>query len=181
MCDSEESGAKHSAFSIALCVFFSFFRLFPLSLFLASTRHIPPIVAHTHILVRTARKITTLGKMFYLPCSPVFLLLTGSLSAIENEYQETMPWYSKDLPPQTALVRATTHLENARNSTNGHLAKKYCDQAQDLLERITIKATTSPLDLDQVISKYHELGAVLEKWEYGDKARLRYNKANELR
>ena len=92
-----------------------------------------------------------------------------------------MPWYSRDLPPQTALVRAATRLENARNSKDRHWAKKYCDQAKDSLERITIKSTTSPLDLDQVIVKYRGLGAVLEKWGYGDKARLSYSKANELR
>ncbi|KAG0042929.1 hypothetical protein BGZ83_012019, partial [Gryganskiella cystojenkinii] len=90
-----------------------------------------------------------------------------------------MPWYSRNLPPQTALVRATTYLENARNSKDRHRAKKYCDQAKDSLERIEIKAT-SPLDLNQLIAKYRELGAVFEKWEYGDKARLSHSKANEL-
>ena len=92
-----------------------------------------------------------------------------------------MPWYSRDLPPQTALVRASTHIENARNSKDKQRAKKYCDQAKDSLERIKIETTTSPLDLNQVICKYRELGAVLEKWEYVDKAKVNYSKANELR
>ena len=92
-----------------------------------------------------------------------------------------MPWYSRDLPPQTALVRAATRLENAHNSKDKQRAKKYCDRAKDSLERIKIKTTTSPLVLDQVIVKYREIGAVLEKWGYGDKARLSYSKANELR
>jgi len=92
-----------------------------------------------------------------------------------------MPWYSRDLPPQTALVRVTTHLENARNSKDKQRAKKYCDKAKGSLERINLKSTLSPLDLDQVVIKYRELGAVLEKWGYGDKARVSYSKANELR
>ena len=90
-------------------------------------------------------------------------------------------WYQRTLPCQTGLSRATTHLENARNSKDGERAKKYCDKAKESLERIKTISTTSPLDLDQVIAKYRELGAVLEKWQYGDEAQLSYSKANELR
>ncbi|KAG0044575.1 hypothetical protein BGZ83_010190 [Gryganskiella cystojenkinii] len=90
-----------------------------------------------------------------------------------------MTWYLRDLPPQTALVLATNHLKDARNSKDKDRAKKYCDKAKESLARIKIKTTCS-LDLDQVIDKYRELGAILEKWQYGDKARLIYSKANEL-
>ncbi|KAG0028444.1 hypothetical protein BGZ83_005061, partial [Gryganskiella cystojenkinii] len=90
-----------------------------------------------------------------------------------------MTWYLRDLPPQTALVLTTNHLKDARNSKDKGRAKKYCDKAKESLARIKIK-TTSSLDLDQVINKYRELGAILEKWQYGDKARLSYSKANEL-
>ena len=93
-----------------------------------------------------------------------------------------MPWYSRDLPPQTALVRATTHLKDARNSKDRDRAKKYCDKAKESLERIKIKSTTSPLDLDQVIAKYRELGASLGEvgvWRQGP-AQLQQSERTEV-
>jgi hypothetical protein len=92
-----------------------------------------------------------------------------------------MTWYLRGLPVQTALVRATNHLNDARSSKDRDRAKKYCDKAKETLARIKITSTTSPLDLDQVIAKYREVGAILEKWQYEDKAKLNYSKANELR
>ena len=90
------------------------------------------------------------------------------------------PWYLRTLPCQTALSRATTYLEDARNSKDGPRAKKYCDKAKESLERIKT-SSTSPSDLDQVIAKYCELGAVLEKWSFRVDAQLSYSRANELR
>jgi hypothetical protein len=72
-----------------------------------------------------------------------------------------MTGYLGDLPAQTALVRASSHLEMARNSKDRYRAKKYCDETKELLMRIDVKAT-SPSDLGQVIYKYRELGAILE-------------------
>jgi hypothetical protein len=91
------------------------------------------------------------------------------------------PWYLRKLPYQTGLSRATSYLEDARNSKDRERAKQFCGRAKESLERIKISPTTSPLDLDQVIAKYRELGAVLEKWQYRDDARLSYSKASELR
>ena len=93
----------------------------------------------------------------------------------------TKPWYLRSLPCQTGLSRATTHLENARNSKDQERAKKYCDQARESLERIKIIKTASPSDLDQIISKYREHGTVLDRWQFGDEAKYSYSKANELR
>ena len=96
-------------------------------------------------------------------------------------------WYARDLPLQTGLARATTHLEDARNNYTSNskdndreCALKYCYKAKESLERINISKST-PLDLDQIIAKYLELGAVLDKLGFGDEARLSYRKAKELR
>ena len=93
----------------------------------------------------------------------------------------TKPWYLRWLPCQTGLNRATTYLENARHSKDQERAKKYCDKAKESLERIQIIKTNSPSDLDQIISKYREHGAVLDKWQLRDEAKISYSKANELR
>jgi hypothetical protein len=90
------------------------------------------------------------------------------------------PWYYRSLPCQTGLSRATTHLENARNTKDQTRAKNFCDKAKESLERIKV-SHAGPLDLDQIIAKYREHGAVLEKWQYGVEAWLSYSKANELR
>ncbi|KAG0043664.1 hypothetical protein BGZ83_011144, partial [Gryganskiella cystojenkinii] len=90
-----------------------------------------------------------------------------------------LPWYLRTLPCQTGLNRATAFLADAHNSKDPNRAKKFCDKAKESLERITIPAT-SPLDLDQVIVKYCELGAALEKWGFKDDARVSYSTANEL-
>lgn len=92
-----------------------------------------------------------------------------------------MLWYLRSLPCQTGLNRATAHLEKARNSKDQYQAKKFCDKAKESLERIKVSATTSPMNLEQIIVKYRQHGAVLEKWKYGDDARLSYSKATELR
>ncbi|KAG0036044.1 hypothetical protein BGZ83_003912, partial [Gryganskiella cystojenkinii] len=90
-----------------------------------------------------------------------------------------MSWYIRYLPPQTALVLVTNHLNGARNSKDKNRAKKYCDKAKESLARIKIK-TTSSLDPDQLIDKYRELAAILEKLQHEDEARLIYSKASEL-
>jgi hypothetical protein len=89
-------------------------------------------------------------------------------------------WHFRYLPLQTGLSRATTYLEKASNSKDQTRAKKFCDKAKKSLERIKVPVS-SPLDLDLIIIKYREHGAVLEKWNYGVEAWVSYNQANELR
>lgn len=97
-----------------------------------------------------------------------------------------MPLYALCFPRQTDLSRATTHLENAHNSKDQKRAKKHCDKAEKLLERIKIKTTSpgltdSPSDLDQIVAKYREHGTILDKWGFKDEAQLSHSEASELR
>ena len=94
-----------------------------------------------------------------------------------------MTWYLKylkDLAPAMALDRATASLKDARNAKDQRHALKFCNQAKESLKRIHI-SSASPLDLNHIIAKYREHGAVLEKWGFSTEAQHSYSKVEELR
>ena len=88
--------------------------------------------------------------------------------------------FSRKLSAPKALQLATTYLDQARNTQDQNHAVKSCAKARESLDKVKTEAI-SISDLLQIISKYREHGAILERLGLPSEAQESYRKADELR